>query len=81
MFTKTLPKGLIHPCPYDKEFKALNLSIEVSPEMSVFLLGRYLMRVTAFDPVDSNIITAILEFEMIADMATGRRNSTVSTFH
>jgi hypothetical protein len=81
MIGKTFPKRLIHPCPYDKEFKALNLSVELSPEMSAFLLGRYLMTMTASDAKDRNIITAILEFEMTADKATGRRNSTVVGFH
>jgi len=67
MIGESLPKGFIHACPYYREVFAYNVSLEMSPEMTVFLMGRYKIAGRLFDNIDDNIFTFILEFDLFPD--------------
>jgi hypothetical protein len=62
--SRTLPEGMLHPCPYTGEFKAPNISLDVSPEMAFFLVGQYRMRARMFDDEDDNIVTFLVDTEL-----------------
>lgn len=64
MISKTIPKDLLHPCPYIGEIKAYNCSLQIGPEMSVFFVGRYRTRARVFDDQDDNIFTVLVEMDL-----------------
>ena len=55
-FTKSLPKGSFHGCPY-KSVKFYNMTTDVNSMMSAFTHGTYRATVRMYDNEDENIIT------------------------
>ena len=53
----TLPKHLIHPCPYFGPQKASNVTISSEGFTAQFFRGRYKTIFRWFDDIDDNIIT------------------------
>jgi Protein of unknown function (DUF1091) len=64
IFTKSLPPGFVHPCPYSGEFKLNNISLNLVPESMQFLTGTYKSIMRYFDDKDDNIITVIAIVEL-----------------
>ena len=60
---KTLPKGVVHSCPYSGQLKAYNITIEDVPIFSQFLLGRYKFISKFFNTDDENIFTLFVDVE------------------
>jgi Protein of unknown function (DUF1091) len=63
--SRTLPAGLLHPCPYSGPFRAFNVSPDVSPEMTAFLAGYYRMESKIFNNLDKNIVTFHMDSELL----------------
>jgi Protein of unknown function (DUF1091) len=59
IFTKSLPPGFVHPCPYSGELKLNNISMNLVPQSMQFLTGTYKANIRYFDDKDDNIITVI----------------------
>lgn len=64
MISKTMPKNLLHSCPYIGEIKAYNCSLQIGPEMSVFFPGRYRTQARVFNDRDENIFTVLVEMDL-----------------
>jgi hypothetical protein len=64
MIRNSFPKNLLHPCPYIGEVKVYNLTMEVQPVLSQFLVGRYRSFFKIYDDQDDNILTMNLEWEL-----------------
>jgi Protein of unknown function (DUF1091) len=73
MAGESLPPDFIHACPYYGELKAPNVSFKITPEMAVFLLGRYMIGLRVFDVEDGNIFTAFVDLEMTADLPNRKK--------
>jgi Protein of unknown function (DUF1091) len=73
MAKEFLPPGFVHHCPYIGNLEAYNVSVTLTPEMSVFLTGRYLLTLRPFDDVDPNIFTAFIDLELRADLQKSKK--------
>ena len=60
----TVPKGVLHPCPYYGHLQATNVSLAPGTFMSQFLKGRYKTIIRLFDDEDENILTFFFGFEL-----------------
>jgi len=61
---RTFPKKLFRPCPLATEFKASNVTLDLTPEIADFLKGTYKTTFRMFDSLDDNILTGTLEMEL-----------------
>jgi Protein of unknown function (DUF1091) len=64
LYSKSLPPGFVHPCPYFGEVKLNNISVNAAPQSIQFLTGIYKCKTRFFDDKDDNIITALHEIEL-----------------
>jgi hypothetical protein len=64
---RTLPEGFVHPCPYQGELKGNNISLDVVPEMVSFYNGIYRVYARMYDKKDENIITSLMDFELVRE--------------
>jgi hypothetical protein len=60
----TVPKGVLHPCPFENQFKVSNVSIASRGVLLQFLKGRYKIFIRVFDEKDSEIVTYRLGLEL-----------------
>jgi Protein of unknown function (DUF1091) len=64
VFSKALPAGFVHKCPYQGNFTATNVTFENLPEFSSFLEGRYRAINRIFNSDDDNIMSSKFEFDL-----------------
>lgn len=64
MIGKTFPTELLRPCPLATEFKAMNITLDLTPQIASFLKGTYRTAFRMFDSLDDNIFTGIVEMEL-----------------
>lgn len=65
MIEKTIPKRLLHACPYDGLFDAINITLLPNARVLQFLRGYYRTYIRFFDEKDGNIVTVITGVELI----------------
>jgi hypothetical protein len=63
LIKESVPKNIIHPCPYYGEFVAYNVSLGINAQLLQFLSGRYRSIGRFFDDQDENIFTFVLGVE------------------
>lgn len=79
LFEGSLPKGLLHPCPYTNALSAFNVSMDPNQLLSKFLSGNYKATFHLYDDDDTNVLTMILELEFTA-VNTRNQNGKFFTF-
>lgn len=64
MMEQSLPKEIIHPCPYFGMLKLTNMTIVPRQQVIQFPKGYYKSIIKLFDTKDDNIATATLGVEL-----------------
>lgn len=64
MMEQSLPKEIIHPCPYYGIIKLMNMTIVPRQQVIQFPKGYYKSIIKLFDTKDDNIATATLGVEL-----------------
>lgn len=67
IYAETLPRGILHRCPYFGLLEAYNLTMNLTKfPITGFLLGRYQGKIRFFNGNDENMFTLIHKFELKA---------------
>lgn len=63
LFEDSLPKNLIHPCPYFGYYQISNVTLNANKSISIFPFGIYRGTTINYDNQDDNIMTIVYELE------------------
>ena len=55
--------SVIHPCPYEGKYSLFNVSVPKG-YIEILPIGTFRLNIRAFNKVDNNIITFVLDFEV-----------------
>lgn len=65
LYSKSLDKSIIHPCPFSGELKSYNITADSNLLKSTFFTGQYRSSLRFFDEFDDNIFTLLMSMDLI----------------